>query len=317
MKFIKISNKTLSLFLILLTFLSLFCDISTKSIMKQNLPFNRQTEDNDWGSNNIYYLDRHNINCNPNEAIQGFRLYRSASNKITYKYNCKTNQKLISGKTFYDDKTKENIIGKDEHKSANYLDKHDVQCKKGYALQGFKLNRSGKKIYYSYRCVEVSCGNKLTKTTNPTDDGGFSTIYLDRQNVSVGKDEIITGFKLISKDRNFQYEINYCKLTKDVPLPEIPKEILSKEKSSDFCKENCQSNPNGERKKCKFEDNLFICRRCEIKSSINDSDKKIICETFCDSKENDDKTCIFFGFMNDSKKIVDPKILQKFGLLNK
>merc|ERR1712222_207770 len=95
----------------------------------------RRTPNEDWGSNDIHYLDRHDIKCNSNEALQGFKLYRVSQNKLTYRYACKENGEFITGKNFYDDKTPKNIVGKNKSKSANYLDRHNIQCKKGYAIQ--------------------------------------------------------------------------------------------------------------------------------------------------------------------------------------
>lgn len=315
MKFIKNNKKILSLFTITLIVLNLFSIKTTNLKKDERAIFNKRTNDNDWGSNNIYYLDRHDVKCNPNEALQGFRLYRPASNKLSYKYVCKQSTEFVKEKSFYEDKTKANSVANDKHKSANYLDRHDIQCKKGYALQRFKLDREGNNIFYSYRCVQVSCGKSESFTTNETNDGGFQTVYLDRQDTRVKNDEVITGFRLISKNSQFSYKVNFCKLAKETPelLPVVTKNLSEKEKRNKFCKENCQFNPTGIKKMCRFTYGDMVCRRCTIKSGIkNDNEKKSLCETLCDGNElSDDKTCRFFGYLNNHKKDINQNMIDR------
>jgi len=321
MKFTKNIKKIISLLTIIITFFSLFS--STYSKKNPLTVFTKRTPNADWGSNNIHNLDKHDIKCDPNQALQGFRLFRANSNNLSYKYACTKN---IAGNNVIDAKTPINDVAKDVRKSANFLERHNVQCQKGYALQEFKLNSQGKQIFYSYRCVNVNCGENQTLVTKGTDDGGYETVYLDRQDVRVKTNEVITGFKLSGgKNRDYYYEIKFCKLGKGAPVskpvvqPVVVKEMSAKEKGERFCAENCQMNISGKRKYCilnKVSREKFICRRCSIKSGLIDNDKKSICETFCDASESgDNKQCIFYGFMNNlKKKNFDINVLNKFGL---
>jgi hypothetical protein len=182
--------------------------------------FDRETPKNDWGNSEIFYLDRHNVNCGSNEAVQGFKLIRPTSKLLSYKYVCKSKSPSISEKT-YEDKTGANETAGNKKRSANYLDRHNVMCKNGYALQRFKLEREGNKIFYSFKCVQVSCDANLSLETTKTDNGGFNTIYLDRQDIRLKTNEVMVGFHLISKSGKFSYKVTYCNLKS--PAPKIEK----------------------------------------------------------------------------------------------
>lgn len=48
----------------------------------------RTTIANDWGGGNSIFLDRHNVQCKPNEVLSGFQLSRPKGDQIAYKYKC-------------------------------------------------------------------------------------------------------------------------------------------------------------------------------------------------------------------------------------
>lgn len=179
----------------------------------------RQTKATDWGKNEIFYLDRQHVKCAKDEALQGFQLTRPKKELLAYKYACRNIGKGDS----YETKTKLNAVNdKNLKKSANFLDRHHPKCKPGYGIQKFALGRDDMQIYYKYTCVKVDCESKIhTKKTKKTIDGGFETIYLDRQGVNVLTDEIITGFRLHSHEGKFWYEVNFCRLNYHMPKPII------------------------------------------------------------------------------------------------
>ena len=281
--------------------------------------FNSQTPENDWGQNSIYYLDRHDVKCSPNEALQGFRLFRPQNNKLAYKFACIKNSNLVIANSFYDSKTPENAIAGNDKRSANYLDRHSIHCNQGYALQRFKLDRinnsNRSNIYYSYRCVKVECGPIQSMSTQKTSDGGHETIYLDRQDVRVKNDEVITGFKLVSVGGNYSYTVNFCKLTAPaITVAQTPVSTLTpREKRQNFCKNNCVYNPIGEKKLCKLATGEFPCRRCIVKPLISDSNVKYVCNNFCNSKVEND-SCAFYGFTNNLIKNYDPNIIKNLDI---
>jgi len=298
MKFTKNLKKMISLITIVLTLLNLISSKKGNKNYKQP-NFNGRTDKQDRGNGNIHYLDRHDIKCEANQVLQGFRLFAAffvpETIKSYYKYACVT---IPTGKTIQK-KTDENILAKNNKKSVNYLDRHDIKCKKGYALQEFKLNSSGKNIFYSYTCVEVNCGKIETENTKAQGDQGYETKALEIHDVRVTSDFVITGFKLVSKNSRFYYEVRKCKLgggknpvvqpkpqpvvqPKPVVQPVVqpkpivqpvvqPKPIVQpvetpQERGMRFCKENCQDNVSGKLHNCRLykQTTTFKCRRCSI-----------------------------------------------------
>jgi len=185
--------------------------------------FNKRTTTQEWGNNNIFWLDRHDVKCGAQEALQGFKLYRPSTNSLSYKYVCKAKNPSILAKT-YTYQTKENSTAFWKSKSANYLDRHDVKCVNNYALQSFKLVRNGNNIQYKFRCVKVECQSRKSFETRKSSDGGYETVYLDRQDVRVKVNEVLVGFKLISKGGRFSYLVTYCELKP--PVDNTPKPVI-------------------------------------------------------------------------------------------
>jgi hypothetical protein len=179
------------------------------------------TPANDWGSGSIYFLDRHDVKCGAGSALLGFHLFRPSDNQIQYQFDCITSQS-ISSRTTLQSSTPFNSTGTDDKNSANFLDRHNVQCPANMALQEFKLNRNpnnGGEIQYLYTCVGIifsQCGTFSTFISQTFD--GFSTIFLDRQYVSLpSSNSVITGFKLntdYSQSPNvYSYSVSWCQLS--------------------------------------------------------------------------------------------------------
>jgi hypothetical protein len=159
-----------------------------------------------------FFLDRQNVECPPNSAIDGFHLRRPQSNLLNYVYSCNENNPSIGGKEAIKTTQKdETDINKKE--SANFLDRHHVDCKNGFALRQFKLMRDGDKIFYSYTCVKAKCSARQTTHTQWNDGGKNEVIYLDRKLVVMIKGRVITGFKLETKytpNTQYRFAIDYC-----------------------------------------------------------------------------------------------------------
>lgn len=196
-----------------------YCNLSdTKKYKRQIGVTHQQTTKNDWGENNIHYLDRHDVKCPNNSYLQGFHLTRPEKTKISYEYMCKNFSGKSSGAPV-DKKTISNDIDKDAKKSANYLDRHRVICNNGYALNRFRLLRDKKskgdrKIYYDYKCINVNCKDTKSKETRETSGGNKGIVYLDRQMLMIGENEALQGFQLISRYAGgatyFKYRYYVC-----------------------------------------------------------------------------------------------------------
>jgi hypothetical protein len=216
MKFINLNSilRKFSYSLIILSIISL--SLAHRRMKTSQVNFNRSTPANDWGRNNIFYLDRHDVACNQNESLQGFKLTRPNGGLLSYSYACRSDDYAVSTQT-YQTETGWNWTAGNKSRSANYLDRHNVQCQNGYALQQFRLGRNGDYINYRFRCVRVECENYQSTQTGRTADGGHETIYLDRQDVRLRGNEVMTGFKLNSNG-GYWYTVNYCTL-KPRPAP--------------------------------------------------------------------------------------------------
>ena len=189
--------------------------------------FQSRTGGNDWGNGSVYFLDRHSLDCGAGKVLQGFHLYRPAWNLIAYEFACK-NHLGVLGDT-YNDQTRWNDTDGNERTSTNYLDRHDVRCRGGYALQQFKLIRNGRQIAYQYRCVQINSQNCVSARTNESwgnRNHSYENIYLDRQNVNAGDGRALTQFKLNSNYRNggvfYTYEITHCQLANPVAAHRNP-----------------------------------------------------------------------------------------------
>lgn len=189
-------------------------------VNKGNLAvLNKETTPNDWGEGSIFYLDRHKVDCGVGSALQGFALQNLNQNKILYKFACKSSP-LIKAESVYDEKTVDNDTNENDRASIHYLDRHQILCHDGHALQSFKLERSPgdpKKIYYSFKCIKViNCVDKKTNDTQETDGGDKLNIYLDRQIIQLEENTVLIGFKLNSRFEGnkafLRYTITTCRL---------------------------------------------------------------------------------------------------------
>merc|ERR1712010_78710 len=187
---------------------------SVESEGKKLAKLTRKTSAQDWGGGNIYYLDRLFVGCPAKTALEGFRLYRPSGNRLAYQYACRTRCKGLKGGKTYVGTTKPNATAGDKKHTANYLDRHRLQCRNGYAMRDFKFQRSGgSNIYYRYTCTQASCKVRQRTYTSWQSGGRNEVIYLDRQHVRMQWHHVITGFKLETHYRggtHYRYAVDYC-----------------------------------------------------------------------------------------------------------
>ncbi len=204
---------------------------SQKSKSSQNQPASywKQTPWNEYDYGNIWYLDRHELDCEKG-VIQGFQLM--SNGQISYKYKCK-NINNVDNSIRVTKQTQKNFIHYTglakivrPYWSTHYLDRHYVKCDDGFALQKFKLMRYGEEVYYQFNCVRITnYGNCQTVRTDETLGGskqGFNqnyhflttTNYLDRQKVYCAENQFFTGFRLTTRyggdDVYYTYYYDIC-----------------------------------------------------------------------------------------------------------
>ena len=207
MKFTRNTINLAVMLIILSSLINLCVSVSEEVSKKRKLiSLNRKSRKQSYGGGNIYYLDRQNVSCPAKTALDGFKLYRPSGSTLAYKFSCRTKCSGIkSGKT-YKAKTKPSFISRNKKRSANYLDRHYVRCKVGYALRQFRMGRSGSKIFYNYICTAVTCKSRPTTFTRWRISGKNQIKYLDRQNVRMQSHHVITGFKLEARNnKKFRY----------------------------------------------------------------------------------------------------------------
>jgi len=234
MKFIKNQIITFLIALNLILFTS--CALLSIEEKSKTSQFNSKTIGNDWGRGSVFYLDRHSVDCGPNKIIQGFHLYRPNKNQIAYEFSCGGNANLVKPNT-YVTQTPWNGTDRNERHSTNYLDRHNVQCRQGFALQQFKLIRNGRNIAYQFKCAQLAKALECRSEQTPTSHGNkvFENIYLDRQRIFAGADRALTNFKLNSKYKgravNYSYSYTSCKMG-TIAVNQINKNINSVKKAA-------------------------------------------------------------------------------------
>lgn len=221
--------------LVLILAISLISEVATKIESVKRQPktpaLSKETNADNWGNGSVYFLDRHNVQCNSGSALKGFHLYRPQSNQISIQYDCLSTNAVSNQIPASMQATAMNDSPGD--KTTNYLDRHAAICPTGQALQQFKLQRnsSGNKFQYRYTCVSIKSQSCATVTTPTTDAGNFSNIYLDRQ-YAVNSDPkaVLTGFKLntvYGNPNRFTYTLNWCTLL------DVDSEIVKKKQKMD------------------------------------------------------------------------------------
>jgi len=158
----------------------------------------------------VYYMDRHNIECG-SDALNGFGLIRQPGGRTQYNYLCLKPGHL----TKHDKRTGSNWQGHNNGNvnSALYLDRHTVDCNDKPITQ-FRLHRDGtKKVYYKYKCGDVSTQNNACRDTATSWNQESDNVhYLDRHYAKCNPDEYMTKFRLGRDGKGkFRYEFRCCK----------------------------------------------------------------------------------------------------------
>lgn len=171
--------------------------------------FESFTQFNDDGKGDVFFLDRHAIDCGQNSSLNYFALQRG-DGTIRYNFKCIKSDNISN--TCSNKETAPTDTASDSKKSANFLDRHNLICDEGQALRSFVLSRNGNKIFYKYSCCVAKIKNCFKGKTPEADSGDFSSLYLDRQQVDAKENNIFNSFRLVSANSKFYYETNICTL---------------------------------------------------------------------------------------------------------
>lgn len=161
-----------------------------------------ETPKNEDGSGSIYYLDRHDVMCGGNEALNMFKLVRNGRN-INYYFKCVKSENYITN-TCQTLNTPINDTNGNDRKSTDYLDRHNMDCG-DKVIRGFRLKRSNNKIFYSYQCCAAAARSNNPFSTQYTDKGDSSIYNLTLQEVDAGEFNVFSKIKLETNAGSYRY----------------------------------------------------------------------------------------------------------------
>lgn len=215
----------LNILLIIFSFLVIYTELVkvSRSRRKLNTKRTRQNElgtpSQDDGEGLLYYLDRHNVDCSASSVIQGWQYLRNKSkNQFYIKFWCFKSEAVSTSTQVVS--TSYTPSGKG---GANFLDRHDLKCPSGHALQQWRLvrNKADKENFHlEATCVKIKstgeCGSDFT-TEQP---GGFQdpkqTFYFDRHSIKLSPNKALTGFKLNTRYEGdnvyYKFRYDWCSL---------------------------------------------------------------------------------------------------------
>ena len=187
----------------------------TPSPSKQYTLRSANTNFDENGEGKVYYLDRHDVNCNK-DGLNRFQLkndYTDDTNHtMAYEFGC------LTGLGITETTEKETTLDVDgDPPHTVYLDRHTVDCVNKPITQ-FKLGRNsdGDKIQYKYQCGNTTASSSCRDVTTGYDDqGAGNVIYLDKHAVKCNEGEYLSKFRLDVDDNDtlgkYRYEYKCCK----------------------------------------------------------------------------------------------------------
>lgn len=186
---------------------SIGCSIYLNSVSPTFTLTSKNTPANDWGGGNSFYLDRHDVICDTNSALNEFHLTRPTPNQIQINYACNSASDIgtaIPNATAMNDDGGGNTI---------YFDRHDIICPDGQGIGRVHLKRSPPgKFQFQYDCRPIpNLGNCVTKTTGTNDWGNGNAIYLDRHDVKCDANQVLKRLHLTRPTpTTIKYEYTCC-----------------------------------------------------------------------------------------------------------
>ena len=196
-----------------------------------------------WNDNEIKYFHKHHVKCPPNQALKYFRLFTNnkraklqrGSYSMRFKYIC------CEVKTFNcEKKNSKNISGTNLYTLAR-IGKIKCGCEKVFT--GFHIKTTfdnyGKnpQTNISYNCCALyqeglKHFNSSRKSSGYTDSGFGRNIYLDKHQISCGRNGFIRSIHAITKAKNQSGFNPYLKFKYSCLLPVISKKSKKETKSN-------------------------------------------------------------------------------------
>jgi len=153
------------------------------------------------------YLDRHDIKCKKNEAINSFRVKGCRGQDMRYIFKCLQVPSLGAIKK------RKSGCSSLKNEKMQYLDRQAVSCKKGEVLNWFGLTKKGCRgsaLQYEYACAAVDdgLGPAVTRYSSCQPIVGKKAEWLDRAKPACKANEAMLSFRLTGcGGSNKQYQI--------------------------------------------------------------------------------------------------------------
>ncbi len=196
--------------------ISLFYNVTVCHLIEKT------TEEVDSKNGSIVPLSKLNVDCGSDSALNSFGLVLPTNKSMVYDFSC---EKLALNSTVILKLTNPGPAGVDEYHSTSFLDRHNVICDEGYAIQAFNLlylDLNPRQLFYDYKCVKVSYDKCETQYTSLTDGAEFPEIvakstFLAYQNIKLQPKQVLKQFQLKTEFgyHNFpyyKYEYTSCTL---------------------------------------------------------------------------------------------------------
>jgi hypothetical protein len=175
------------------------------------------TASQEGANNTIAYLDRQSVQAPAGKILVGFHLRRNGG-QMQYEYCTATVVNSDSSMPVTLGPVAEGFTEWQEgaEQTLAYLDRQNIQLKDNNVLVGFNLERTGSKIRYKYWYAQLKLGNRyllglgdaqVTATGWQEGAEKKEPAYLDRHDVSIGANRVLTGFHLKRNGGNIAYDI--------------------------------------------------------------------------------------------------------------
>lgn len=262
----------------------------------------------------LHFLDRHDVQCKNGYSLQTFGLKRKG-NSIQYQYKCIETR--CSKRSSYNTSPKN--MGSNQ---LRYYPRLLVKIPKTHhVITGFKFQRQkGTDFFYKINYCELN--HKFPDSGK----GKANTKGKGKKGINnnKGKGKGKKPNPSPPRNRPIPKVTPLPSTTSSASSPAYPLEIptvLALTKLADvaikngniFCAKHCIVNMARRTRQCLIGGKAYDCKRCVINPMKNDAMINSICENVCDSV-GFKRPCEFFGYLNGSRKNVNPAALKKYGL---
>jgi hypothetical protein len=176
--------------------------------------FTKYTDWNKDGDGEIWYMDRHYINCDMTKgeyALRDFQLERNGS-QIRFKYTCVKSMRLSKMDNACTSlRTKFYYVTNDARQALPMLKHHKFECKDNSVLNSLALQRqqNGNEIAMFYKCCPADFSKSYINRTDRTDMGDRKYFALQNLSFNLAPEEVLKGVWLEADETTNQIDWGY------------------------------------------------------------------------------------------------------------